>query len=1234
MIHYIRLIDSAFFYPDKKRENSVSTLINLLSAVMAIFQANPQKTVRPAFELTLCHTFLTQAECDLMEELAARYFFLLQQMESMGIADEKDFQPLEQWLHRAPEEVSLFLYYLAYLGSVQLDPFFDLLVEALCNLSITSSDIFYIETLANFLLHFQCEEVIKNWCEQLKRESLHSFVWTIENAITQNKALLEKFPELGNKKDGNSLIVCPKHRFNQFGIKQKKLQRFMEKKLKDKLSPVEIFSVSHQSGALPDGSLASYVIALAAYSMQKYNQEFLQEGIDYFDDNEHPINEFSNEFHYFGRNYLLNVKAACENKPKDSRHGGLLIEREFTHFCNAVLLSVYDNWTLPQQYNPCLPLVFTSLASSVPDALNRAFIQKFSEEFSDERFSFEEWLLQYLFPVFLWTELTKENAFSQIKYGLEQDRDYCFSMLVALNDLPEIEMAFIRLIHAKFAKDMAADLPRSWNFLKSIFLKKLFFIELTTENASQSAIRLLEESNTFYQFIEASELYSINQIVTYLVDDKDKKLSEQAFGFVRHFHLVNQKNNQLYDEIYYFNTHKPIMDLLVLIMGPQAFYFMKKLIVQSVMPLINYLNLFHGPNPLTKNHEKVVVSLSNDTLEKMQKLFKYHEKNILSNASAYLLFKEILLQWSVLALIQLEHPKLLTERDISMRTMQLFSDTNSLEDNNKGLNILLSELFFEIMGWSYTLQNNKNPVLNQMTNAQIPRIFIAMFRMKENVFNSYFINILKKHLVNVYENKEKIKDIELFIHNQGIINKLCRVGINVEKLKCYDKKMRFKYHSNELGDVEKKINAIIASYRAFKEALTDCIPPVDKRKKLILDLTVSLDKYEKIVKDGNDYDAIKKSLIVERSIAGHVDKMANKLKHIEEQCAKEFPIATLLQHGKDFIRHYTAFKKDLNTINNPQKILNNSTRYFRVERWNKDQLQTLFLGDMLSCCLASDGTRFPAIIQRYKDAGMFMDVVIDEKTGLPVCGNWLFWGEDAFEPEKVYAVANFFEIHSSIASKPLLLKTLVDHLLYFSGEYAREVGAAGFLLRPLTYGAIPDFTQFGNTIPLSLKKTGGCCGQFESRELKNLLKKFQVTFNDLDGKFKGLHLFTGLGFFDEVPLIKGLKEIRYAIAALQTADDSQILQKYDALKTIVSQFSKENDITQDKKINSIVSRIKNLIKNHEAIMRFNHSSLYFLESLNVKAFYLYQPEAMEQSEVFNPDCQVESDRALSLGFSP
>ena len=149
-----------------------------------------------------------------------------------------------------------------------------------------------------------------------------------------------------------------------------------------------------------------------------------------------------------------------------------------------------------------------------------------------------------------------------------------------------------------------------------------------------------------------------------------------------------------------------------------------------------------------------------------------------------------------------------------------------------------------------------------------------------------------------------------------------------------------------------------------------------------------------------------------------------------------------------------------------QKSSSKTSDQYIILQWDKNNINTLFLGNDLNCCLATDGKQFPAIIERRLDEACFMHVVINKKTNEPVCLNWLFF--DKSMDNEIYIKANFFEIRNNISRDPQLRDLLVKSLAGFTTEYAQDIGAKEFLIRPLAdshghhYGNIPDFNAPDN----------------------------------------------------------------------------------------------------------------------------------------------------------------------------
>lgn len=152
------------------------------------------------------------------------------------------------------------------------------------------------------------------------------------------------------------------------------------------------------------------------------------------------------------------------------------------------------------------------------------------------------------------------------------------------------------------------------------------------------------------------------------------------------------------------------------------------------------------------------------------------------------------------------------------------------------------------------------------------------------------------------------------------------------------------------------------------------------------------------------------------------------------------------------------------------KSIKNS-KIFRVESYDKSTIETLFLGNDVSCCLAAGAEQFNEIFNRRFDDNCFMHVVRDSK-GRPICINWLFFVSNAMNDKEIYVLANFFEIKSRYSRNAKLCNFLIESLSDFTKKFADEVGAKDFIIRPLTYGNIPDFKSF-DTVEMAINKVGG-----------------------------------------------------------------------------------------------------------------------------------------------------------------
>lgn len=201
---------------------------------------------------------------------------------------------------------------------------------------------------------------------------------------------------------------------------------------------------------------------------------------------------------------------------------------------------------------------------------------------------------------------------------------------------------------------------------------------------------------------------------------------------------------------------------------------------------------------------------------------------------------------------------------------------------------------------------------------------------------------------------------------------------------------------------------------------------------------------------------------------------------------------SIIEHGRHLRTHYQHLSESIYTLPTNTSMLREG-RLFVVEQWDKNKIETFLLGDYLHCCLAPDGGQFAAMVQRRMDNAMMMHVVIDQTTGEPVCGNWLFFAYDKQHNKNIYVVANFFEIRRSYANNATLRDCLVDHLTYFTGQYAQAINAKGFICAPLTYGSIPNFDGTYDAKQIQIEKVGGYFSPYKYEESEHIQKRYYLS---------------------------------------------------------------------------------------------------------------------------------------------
>ena len=249
---------------------------------------------------------------------------------------------------------------------------------------------------------------------------------------------------------------------------------------------------------------------------------------------------------------------------------------------------------------------------------------------------------------------------------------------------------------------------------------------------------------------------------------------------------------------------------------------------------------------------------------------------------------------------------------------------------------------------------------------------------------------------------------------------------------------------------------------------SDKPPNIQKLK----NFTTQIEKYQNNLVKGLKYSILDEpsTELLERITSGNSKTQIQTILTIFSKLPQQLTTAGIKEHRTHLSKHIIEMNEII--ANSGKKPLK-ETKQFNVMHWHKSDIHTLLLGDYWGCCLSTDGGQFPAMVQRRCDAAMMMHAVIDIQSGEPVSGNWLFFASDKNKPDDIYVVASFFEIRASYGLKKELRDEMVKQLLLFTGRYAKAINTKGLLIRPLTYGIIPDFGSLFDKKKISIEKIGG-----------------------------------------------------------------------------------------------------------------------------------------------------------------
>ncbi|MFC3907915.1 hypothetical protein ACFORL_02315 [Legionella dresdenensis] len=708
------------------------------------------------------------------------------------------------------------------------------------------------------------------------------------------------------------------------------------------------------------------------------------------------------------------------------------------------------------------------------------------------------------------------------------------------------------------------------------------------------------------------------QLIDFLIKDtlltcQQKNLAQKFF---KHFFKIHSKGLNINQEdiISFFVKYQPKINQLIAIMGEDIFSFLQQTGVNSTAPVQRLLEAYQ--------------LISDDGIQSCREIYSKFKQQIRQDQHR-MKWVNILYIWGELHSLE---GAALTE-DSKKKSAMFSGQADTLDQYYSTLSHWFAERIVACFRFPEDKAISADVLLEKLPIEMLPKLAYARKRLQHNEYAEFFDQMLladldkgtnlRQFVTNAASDSESIKQLNQ--HNQRIIRQLIESGVNVNLARNFPYILPFEVGGECSYKLDGQYLAIWNSFKLLREHVNNFEQHYpNSLKKELSELSTAIVKFRnqllKTARDEDDEQAFLKckSRLINNDIVALANKITAKIERIKSAVTPGDVLDALggvFEQGYHFSEAYKILQDLHIDMRVKKEPANTKPRSFHVESWDKNKMLTFFLGNLLSCCLATDGAYFNAMIQRRMDEAMFMHVVIDNHTGLPVCGNWLFFGEDRDKPGTVHVVANFFEINSGIAANELLRNALVDHLLFFTGEFAKKINAANFIMRPLTYGQIPDFKQFGSLQAIKIKKVGGSLGQSEAKLLlrtldsKQVVDRLQKAIAEANGNQEMTlvlsHLYNAFSQLESFALTyKQGNE-------LSSEDQYNTLKVYNSVKRLTKNLSQFLPVSHNLKL--LQQTLNTVIDSHENNNQALVNQHYYLDALKLSGFHVYDPKVMTLS---------------------
>lgn len=411
------------------------------------------------------------------------------------------------------------------------------------------------------------------------------------------------------------------------------------------------------------------------------------------------------------------------------------------------------------------------------------------------------------------------------------------------------------------------------------------------------------------------------------------------------------------------------------------------------------------------------------------------------------------------------------------------------------------------------LSRDKDALLKKITMEDLSHLCLAASDMMSSEYNPFFLELLWNDLMGI-SNDAYLHDInqedplgkQIALHNDTIQKTLIHHLINPAKaLASYQdtrKSVDLIIWPTSMPDADKvRANQLVALWNyllkveesltqssqmttessheladkkdAVKSGSISTIPELTNIKKYITELKTNIKKQQQNEADQSAIISALSSNVgiglvnkTNKTFASLIVKKISVNKTFEEfseHVTNHLKVCLLEQKPEE-----TKPAKD--EKNKKEKM---KPKFIQIRQWDKSNPRTFFLGDDVSCCLATTGSQFQAMVQRRLDDALFFFMATDQSQKEPVALIWCYLAET--ENDDIVLMANFFEVRVNIGINDHFRHSVLYGLLEFTNQYLKDnPNIKGLYMNQLSYGLNKGDLDAYLTQPISLHdKLGG-----------------------------------------------------------------------------------------------------------------------------------------------------------------